>query len=166
MAKRIKAFWKYLLASVISVLGLSSCTCNRGGDNGEVICEYGAPHTVFKLKVNVQDSEGNPVQNATLRIRTHKPSESDNTEMIAEKTDTNGVLTVDKEIFYSFDKDEVYVVYRSSDNPEQSTVYGNDSVKIAPVEVETEKKSLFVEGTYKVDGTLKLKEKPAASEKQ
>ena len=158
MAKRIKAFWKYLLASVISVLGLSSCTCNRGGDNGgEVICEYGAPHTVFKLKVNVQDSEGNPVKNATLRIRTHESSDSDNTEMIAEKTDTNGVLTVDKEMYYSFDKDEVYVVYRSSDNPEQNPQYGNDSVKIEPLEVEQEKKSIFVEGTYKLDGTLKLK---------
>ena len=157
MAKRIKAFWKYLLASVISVLGLSSCTCNRGGDNGEVICEYGAPHTVFKLKVNVQDSEGNPVKNATLRIRTHESSDSDNTEMIAEKTDTNGVLTVDKEMYYSFDKDEVYVVYRSSDNPEQNPQYGNDSVKIEPVDVEQEKKSIFVEGTYKLDGTLTLK---------
>ena len=156
MAKRIKAFWKYLLASVISVLGLSSCTCNRGSDPG-VICEYGAPHTVFKLRVNVQDSEGNPVKNATLRIRTHQSTDSDNTEMIAEKTDTNGVLTVDKEMYYSFDKDEVYVVYRSSDNPEQTPVYVNDSVKIEPVEVETEKKSLFVEGTYKLDGTLKLK---------
>ena len=156
MAKRIKAFWKYLLASVISVLGLSSCTCNRGSDPG-VICEYGAPHTVFKLRVNVQDSEGNPVKNATLRIRTHQSTDSDNTEMIAGKTDTNGVLTVDKEMYYSFDKDEVYVVYRSSDNPEQTPVYVNDSVKIEPVEVETEKKSLFVEGTYKLDGTLKLK---------
>ena len=156
MAMKIKAFWKYLLASVISVLGLSSCTCNRGSDPG-VICEYGAPHTVFKLKVNVQDSEGNPVKNATLRIRTHESSDSDNTEMIAEKTDTNGVLTADKEMYYSFDKDEVYVVYRSSDNPEQTPVYVNDSVKIEPVEVETEKKSLFVEGTYKLDGTLKLK---------
>ena len=156
MAKKIKAFWKYLLASVISVLGLSSCTCNRGSDPG-VICEYGAPHTVFKLKVNVQDSEGNPVKNATLRIRTHESSDSDNTEMIAEKTDTNGVLTVDKEMYYSFDKDEVYVVYRSSDNPEQNPQYGNDSVKIEPVEVEQEKKSIFVEGTYKLDGTLALK---------
>lgn len=156
MAKRIKAFWKYLLASVISVLGLSSCTCNRGSDPG-VICEYGAPHTVFKLRVNVQDSEGNPVKNATLRIRTHQSTDSDNTEMIAEKTDTNGVLTVDKEMYYSFEKDEVYVVYRSSDNQEQSPQFGNDSVKIEPVEVETEKKSLFVEGTYKLDGTLKLK---------
>ena len=156
MAKKIKAFWKYLLASVISVLGLSSCTCNRGRDPG-VICEYGAPHTVFKLKVNVQDNEGNPVKNATLRIRTHESSDSDNTEMIAEKTDTNGVLTVDKEMYYSFDKDEVYVVYRSSDNPEQNPQYGNDSVKIEPVEVEQEKKSIFVEGTYKLDGTLTLK---------
>lgn len=162
MARKIKAFWRYLLASVISFLGLSSCTCNRGNDP-EVICEYGAPHTVFKLKVNVQDSEGNPVKNATLRIRTHKSSDSDNSEMIAEKTDTNGVLTVDKEMYYSFDKDEVYVVYRSSDNPEQSPQYGNDSVKIAPVEVESAEKSLFVEGTYKLDGTLKLKKKPADS---
>ena len=105
----------------------------------------------------MQDSEGNPVKNATLRIRTHQSTDSDNTEMIAEKTDTNGVLTVDKEMYYSFDKDEVYVVYRSSDNPEQTPVYVNDSVKIEPVEVETEKKSLFVEGTYKLDGTLKLK---------
>lgn len=145
-----------MLASVISVLGLSSCTCNRGSDPG-VICEYGAPHTVFKLRVNVQDSEGNPVKNATLRIRTHQSTDSDNTEMIAEKTDTNGVLTVDKEMYYSFEKDEVYVVYRSSDNQEQSPQFGNDSVKIEPVEVETEKKSLFVEGTYKLDGTLKLK---------
>ena len=49
------------------------------------------------------------------------------------------------------------MVYRSSDNPEQTPVYVNDSVKIEPVEVETEKKSLFVEGIYKLDGTLKLK---------
>ena len=112
---------------------------------------------MFKLKVNVQDREGNPVKNATLRIRTHESSDSDNTEMIAEKTDTNGVLTVDKEMYYSFDKDEVYVVYRSSDNPEQSPQFVNDSVKIAPVEVEPAEKSIFVEGTYKVDGTLTLK---------
>ncbi len=158
MAKRIKAFWKYLLASVISVLGLSSCTCNRGGDNGgEVICEYGSPHTVFKLKVNVQDNQGNPVQNALLRLRTYESENLDHTVVITGRTDENGVLDVDEELYHGFEKDEVYVVYRSSDNPEQSPQFVNDSVKIAPVEVEPAEKSIFVEGTYQVDGTLKLK---------
>ncbi len=157
MAKRIKAFWKYLLASVISILGLSSCTCNRGGDNPEVICEYGSPHTVFKLKVNVQDNEGNPVQNALLRLRTYESEDFDHTVVITGRTDENGVLDVDEELYHGFEKDEVYVVYRSSDNPEQNPQYGNDSVKIEPVEVEQEKKSIFVEGTYKLDGTLTLK---------
>lgn len=157
MAKKIKAFWKYLLASVISVLGLSSCTCNRGGDNGEVICEYGAPHTVFKLKVNVQDNQGNPVQNALLRLRTYESENLDHTVVITGRTDENGVLDVDEELYHGFEKDEVYVVYRSSDNPEQTPVYVNDSVKIAPVEVEPAEKNIFVEGTYKVDGTLTLK---------
>ena len=156
MAKKIKAFWKYLLASVISVLGLSSCTCNRGSDPG-VICEYGAPHTVFKLKVNVQDSEGNPVQNALLRLRTYESEDFDHTVVITGRTDENGVLDVDEELYHGFEKDEVYVVYRSSDNPEQSPLFLNDSVKIAPVEVEPAEKSIFVEGTYKVDGTLTLK---------
>lgn len=157
MAKKINAFWKYLIASFISILGLSSCTCNRGGDNGDVICEYGAPHKVFKLNVTVQDNEGNPVRDALLRLRTYESEDFDNTVVITGRTDENGVLDVDEDLYRGFENDEVYVVYRSSDNPDLNPQYVNDSVKVTPVEVEPAEKSIFIEATYKVDGTLKLK---------
>ena len=159
MARKIKAFWRYLLASVISVLGLSSCNCNRS-NNEEIICEYGSPHAVFKVKVCVQDNDGNPVPNATLRLRTHKSGNVDNTIVMSGVTNEKGLLELDEELYYGFEKDEVYLVYRSSDNTSLESKFENDSVKVVPVEVPSAGKSAFVTGTYKTEGTLKLREKP------
>ena len=55
--KSLSKGWKWLLGSLLALLGFSGC-----GKLGIFRCEYGQPHADYKLIGDVKDAKGNPIK--------------------------------------------------------------------------------------------------------
>ena len=60
-ATNLKKWLSAMLGVIISLLGFSSCD--------EHADMYGSPYTEFELKGSVTDTDGNPVENASITIK-------------------------------------------------------------------------------------------------
>ena len=67
--KSLTKGWKWLLGSVLALLGFSGC-----GKLGIFRCEYGQPHADYKMIGDVKDVKGNPIPGVRV---VHVPNPED-----------------------------------------------------------------------------------------
>ena len=118
---------------------------------------YGTPYGSLDIKAKIVDNNDSPLNDtkisaATLNEPRHKKNSdvSGNIDTIMTRAPRGPLLT------------ETFFVYYAKDNPSQEGKYSDDSIRITPVKLEDAEDWYW--GKYKLEGTLKLKEKPAESE--
>lgn len=160
MAKKALSLYKYILSALMGLLGFSSCIIPRA--------EYGSPHATLSIKAKIVDESGAPVSNAKIRLRTE-----DNVDHgtyihdgyiipLYNKSDSNGMIDTTGTFYAVPCKGETYFVFYAKDNPHLERVFKDDSVMVNPVQVKKAKDWFW--GSYNLEGTLKLKEKPSTDE--
>lgn len=185
MARKARHFYKYLLVSFLTLIGFSSCSKAdlEQGPEEEIWAAYGTPAAVasVRVKANVLDSSGSPVQGARLKLRYGKdsramsyylthydlvPSETHPgwyDQLIVDSTDMTGSLLGLETIGSVPDTSNTYIVFHSSYPSIVTGKYESDSVKVVPVKIKDGDGANDL-GFYEVEGTLRLKEKTADSE--
>ena len=66
MKAKLTHWYNALAATLLSLLGFSSCGENGLGGGGE--CLYGTPTSTFQVKGNVTDEEGTPIQGIKTKV--------------------------------------------------------------------------------------------------
>lgn len=118
---------------------------------------------VLQVNAKVEDASGNPVNGAMIIIRYGKePYALTTIPSPGDKTTSSGIFTGMAHSSFIPDKNNTYLVFRSKLNSDLAEKFADDSVKIIPQEIK-KGDGVWDQGTYKIDGTLKLKEKPADS---
>ena len=169
MAKKARHFFKYLLVSFLTLIGFSSCSkadLEQGPEEQEVeediLVAYGSPMATLQINAKVEDASGNPVNGARMFIRYGKdPYALTTIPSPGDKTTSSGIFTGWATSYYAPDKNNTYLVFRSKLNSDLAEKFADDSVKIIPQEIK-KGDGAWDQGTFKIEGTLKLKEKPAA----
>ena len=170
MATKARHFLKIFLAGLMALIGFTSCS----KDKESIQMMYGSPNAHLKVNAKVVDEKGNPIQGAKINIRYGANPGAftyyvyyivEQGGFVNNQIETNSDGLIPNGIAHAGvpDKDNTYIVFRSSLNPDFGGKYESDSVKVVPVTVD-EGDGGWDLGTYKIDGTLKLKEKPAESE--
>ncbi|MBQ6311000.1 MAG: radical SAM-associated putative lipoprotein [Bacteroidales bacterium] len=155
------SLYKYLLGGLLALLGLTACS--------KVIkAAYGSPYARLNVDARVVDQSNKPVKDARLIVRTSLTETSYSSVMRdtvingqpswINTTNETGRIYGYTESFSEPDKDYTYIVYRSNLNPQLSGKYEDDSVKVVPAMVEKGDGNWY-RGTFKMSGTVKLKEK-------
>ena len=71
MNGKVKSIFRSLAATVLGLLGFSSC-----GWLGIGVCMYGEPHADFKAIGTVKDNTGKPVEGIQVAVRQHRHYEN------------------------------------------------------------------------------------------
>ena len=158
------SLYKYLLGGLLVLLGFSSCS-----KDGNTMVLYGTPYGTLDVKAKVLDPDGKPLSGATLQMRFEtagvhyyngQPHESEG-YVFGERpvTDSKGEINIlyERQVV-SPNKDRSYFVYHSADNPQFEGKFADDSVKMVLTKIEDD--SGWYWGKIRMEGTLKLKEKP------
>ena len=148
--KSVRRVYKYLIASILGVLGFSSCECSKM--YGPPV-EYGVPHATYNLKFQLTDEDNKPLGNTQLRVNKHghplmRNIKTDSDGKIEQSIKDGGALILDG---------NNYLVYYEKDNEHHSGTFKEDSVKLNVTQIEEGKG--WYEGTYELKATLKLKKK-------
>ena len=142
MARKALSLYKYLLCSLLVLLGFSSCSKDDGND--KMVLLYGSPSARIRVDATVVDEANNPVQGARVVVRFGKSSRATTyfvssfkfvgtQQIIVDSTDASGHVAGMGSIGGVPDNDNTYIVYRSHYSPTVSDKYPDDSVKVVPV---------------------------------
>ena len=151
--KSVRRVYKYLIASILGVLGFSSCECSKM--YGPPV-EYGVPHATYNLKFQLTDEDNKPLEGTQLRVNKFGRSILMYTPTENLKTDSKGKIDCSVEDFGTI-PDNTFLVYYEDDNEQHAGAFKDDSVKVQGTQIEEGKG--WNRGTYELKATLKLKKK-------
>ena len=170
MAKKARSLFKFLLAGLISLIGFTSCS----KDEESLLVMYGTPNGSLDIKAKIVGNNDSPLNDAKIRVRleaqgthyTYNPYSAYVSPgfsfLLNKKSDVAGNIdTVLTSFAVEPNVKETYLVYYAKDNPSHEGKFLDDSIRITPVKLEDAEGWNW--GKYKLEGTLKLKEKPASS---
>ena len=161
MATKARHFLKFFLAGLMALIGFSSCS------DDVLKAAYGSPNAHLKVNAKVVDEDGKPIKGARLNIRYNASpwSLSSYVYYIVEQggiaknqieTNSEGLIPNGvADVFDKPDKDNTFIVFRSSLNPEIGGKYESDSVKVVPVMLK-EGDGGWNKGTYKLEGKRRI----------
>ena len=89
--KSLAQGWKWLLGGLLALLGFSGC-----GKLGIFRCEYGSPHSDYKLVGDVKDSKGNPIKGIRVVFDRNPEYEEKYTANDTLYTDTKGHFEIEQ----------------------------------------------------------------------
>ena len=163
MARKALSLYKYLVAGFLALLGFASCSKNK-----EVLVMYGTPYGNLEIKAKLVDPDGKPLSGTKIRVRLeargwHDGGTSYNPTgawfPLDKESDASGNIdTLIKDAFWAPREKETFLIYRVEDNPSHEGRFINDSIRVTPVL--TDKKGDWYWGTYRLEGTLKLRKNP------
>ena len=171
MATKARHFLKFFLAGLMALIGFSSCS----KDKSSMLVMYGTPYGSLDIKAKIVDNNDSPLNDTKIRVRleeqgthyTYNPYSVYDSPgydfQLNKKSNVSGNIdTVLNRLPIGPNSKETFFVYYAKDNPSHEGKYSDDSVRITPVRIEDAEDWYW--GKYKLEGTLKLKEKPAESE--
>ena len=160
MKARFTHWYNALAATLLSLLGFSSCGENGLGGGGE--CLYGTPTSTFQVKGNVTDEEGNPIQGIKTKVEVKYGRWAK--DSIA-YTDSNGNYLLGN---YSMTgsptsqkEDIVKVIFEDVDGEANGGTFANDTVqgKDLTIKQTSERDGSWYLGSYEITANAKLKKK-------
>ena len=127
MKAKLTHWYNALAATLLSLLGFSSCGENGLGGGGE--CLYGTPTSTFLVKGNVTDEEGYPIQGIKTKVEVKYGGRAKDSiaytdskgNYLLEKYSMTGSPTSQKE-------DIVKVIFEDVDGEANGGTFANDTV--------------------------------------
>lgn len=121
--KRKSKFFSKLCMLLIGLLGFASCSSDDDGEEVEKAVMYGGPYATFEVKGKVTDSQGNPVEGATMRVTMHKYP-SGYCSIDKSTTDVEGSFTLVSKYGHPFDSVKVVCLPQGDKLQADSTAIG------------------------------------------
>ena len=154
--KSLTKGWKWLLGSVLTLLGFDGCVII--GDPGFGRCEYGQPYAEYKLIGDVKDAKGHPIQG--IRV-IHTPSPRDEYGVFSDTvySDNKGHFEIERlKHDWPDDLKDSVVKFEDVDGAENGSFkkkeLGRSELKIK----QTQKGGRWFEGGYTVTADATLEE--------
>ncbi len=157
MKARFTHWYNALAATLLSLLGFSSCVEN--GLNGGNECLYGTPTSTFQVKGNVTDEEGTPIKGIKAKVEVGIGGLGKG-DIVAE-TDSKGNYVLDNALIGTPTSSEMKVIFEDVDGDANGGTFANDTVqgKDLTIKQTSEKDGTWNLGSYEITANAKLKKK-------
>ncbi len=155
-------WYNALAASLLSLLGFSSCGSGIWGDEPVL---YGTPTTSYEAKGNITAEDGAPVEGIKAIIAgCQKSSYSGKmhyTHMDSTYTDINGNYTIKTEGGWSVSEENIKILLEDVDGEKNGGTFANDTIEGKELTFKkiAEGSGAWDNGSFEIIGNKKLKKK-------
>lgn len=152
MIVRFNRWYNAVLSALLSMLGFEACDIKN--EYGAPPSEYGTPYASYEVKGQVTDEDDNPIPG--IRI-TASNSPSDSLAYQTVIADDAGHYALKERELYISDND--MIEFEDVDGEANGGLFQTQTLHIRemPMEKTADGKSNWDDGTYKVNGSVKLK---------
>ena len=149
-------WYNALLSSLLTLLGLGSCT--HDSPEEDMAAEYGVPYVTYIIKGCVTDYQDQPIHGIETMVKASSgTAPNDLYTMDSTRTDAAGRFQVEA---YSFigDDHRLYLVVNDGDGPDNSGPFQGDTLDLDSMEKTLiEKGEHWSKGKYELKANIKLK---------
>jgi len=159
MKVKFTNWYNALAATLLSLLGFSSCS-ELGGGGGEEL--YGTPTSTFQVKGNVTDEAGNPIKGIKAKVEVKYGGGAKDTPAY---TDSKGNYVLEKRDMIGTpsekEEDRVKVIFEDVDGEDNGGTFANDTIKGKDLTIKQTSKGDgdWNIGTFEITANAKLKKK-------
>lgn len=164
MKLRFYKWYNVLMASLLTMLGFSSCSSDDDDRGGTAL--YGVPTVTFRYTGTVSDDSGQPINGVKVVVNAIEREGGNDVQFFhldSTFTDAQGKYVMDTDAFgnvdYELGEDRMMLTFEDADKNRDGGTYANDTVRANEMKAEKMAESSYFlhTGTYKVevDKTLK-----------